>query len=309
MSAIVTAAAAATGAAFAFAASNALRHRSAADLPAVTPLGVASLARFSLRTVQHPIWLLGMAVDLAGIALHALALHDGPLTLVQPVLVSGLLFAIPFRHWLDRRQPSGAELRWAAVLGAGLVVFLVVATPSRGNPFPPDPLAAWVAAAAMAAALAICLVVWRRAGSQVATFAMGAATGLATSATAALLKSTTGALSQPDATALSAWPLYPLLVVGIGSLLLNQLAFQAGPLRTSLPAITTVDPIASLLIGIGVYDERLRASPPAVGLEVVALAVIVVAAFSLARVAPGGARGRPRPAEPAVGPSGGPGTE
>ena len=36
-----------------------------------------------------------------------------------------------------------------------------------------------------------------------------------------------------------------LLVVGALSLVVNQLAYRAGPLRRSLPIITTIDPITA----------------------------------------------------------------
>lgn len=295
MSPLWTATLCAAGAAFAFAASNALRHRSAADLPPLRTLQLLAVGRFSLRMLRHPVWLAGMAADSGGIALHALALHNGPLTLVQPVLVSGLLFALPLRRWLDRRPPSRRELAWAGVLTVALVVFLLVATPRDTGTSSPDVIPAVVATVALALALVACVVVWRLAGGTVGAAALGVAAGLATAATAALLKSTTNAVGQPGGL-LSAWPLYPLLAVGLASILLNQIAFQAGPLGASLPAINTVDPIVSMAIGILVYDEPLRGGAPAIGVEVVALAIVVAAAFALAKTdGPAAVEGKERP--------------
>ena len=59
---------------------------------------------------------------------------------------------------------------------------------------------------------------------------------------------------------LTSWQLYTVLVIGVLGLLLNQLAFQAGPLTASLPAIATVNPLASITIGVLVYDETVRHS-------------------------------------------------
>jgi hypothetical protein len=47
-------------------------------------------------------------------------------------------------------------------------------------------------------------------------------------------------------------------------LLLNQLAFQAGPLAASLPAMTVVNPLLAVLLGVVVYDENLRHTPWAI---------------------------------------------
>ena len=52
--------------------------------------------------------------------------------------------------------------------------------------------------------------------------------------------------------------LYAVIVAGAGGLLLNQLTFQAGPLAASLPAISTVDPLFSIALGVIIYDEQIR---------------------------------------------------
>lgn len=49
-----------------------------------------------------------------------------------------------------------------------------------------------------------------------------------------------------------------MIVAGAGGLLLNQLTFQAGPLAASLPAISTVDPLFSIALGVIIYDEQIR---------------------------------------------------
>jgi hypothetical protein len=77
--------------------------------------------------------------------------------------------------------------------------------------------------------------------------------------------------------------LYTVIVIGLLGLLLNQLAFQAGPLTASLPAIATVNPLASITIGVLVYDETIRHDPGAtVGLGLLLL-VLGVAAIQLTR--------------------------
>src|SRR5262249_57553390 len=41
---------------------------------------------------RHPLWLLGGAAAVASYVFQALALHNGPLSVVQPVLVTELIF-------------------------------------------------------------------------------------------------------------------------------------------------------------------------------------------------------------------------
>jgi drug/metabolite transporter (DMT)-like permease len=80
-------------------------------------------------------------------------------------------------------------------------------------------------------------------------------------ATAALLKGLTDRAVEGPLVALTSWQLYTVVVVGAIGLFLSQLAFQAGPLTASLPAIATVDPLLSIVVGVLVYDEHIHRGP------------------------------------------------
>ena len=72
--------------------------------------------------------LLGMVVgwttNLLGFAVQALALHLGSVALVQPVLVTQLLFALPMAAAWQRRHPNRRDWASAALISGGLVLFL-----------------------------------------------------------------------------------------------------------------------------------------------------------------------------------------
>src|SRR6478752_2055657 len=77
----------------------------------------ASAAPATLRRlVRRPRWLLGGLAIAAGTALHVVALKYGPLTVVQPMGVASLLFALPCAAALRRRRPQPGELAAAAVI-------------------------------------------------------------------------------------------------------------------------------------------------------------------------------------------------
>jgi hypothetical protein len=282
---------AAVSAAALFAVAAALQHRSAGLVTAAGQGQAARVAGFAPRTLRHPLWIAGALASLAGFGLHALALRDGPLTLVQPLLVTGVIFALPLRQVLERRRPRYSELGWAAALALGLAVFIVVSTPAAGAGHAADPQPAVICLAVIALSIPGCCVAGRRATGSLAAAALGTAAGLALAATAGLLKETVDVASRDAAALLTTWPGYALVVVGGIGLLLNQLAYQAGPLRASLPAITTVNPIVSLVIGVAVFDERFRSGAPYLAGEILGLALIAVAAIGLTRSGPGeGAR-------------------
>jgi len=81
---------------------------------------------------------------------------------------------------------------------------------------------------------------------------------------------------------LTHWPIYALLLVGPSGLLVNQVAFQAGPLSASPPASTAVDPLASVVLGLLLFG-KLHGRPLAATLEALVLIVLAVALLRLAR--------------------------
>ncbi|MDQ6784579.1 MAG: DMT family transporter [Actinomycetota bacterium] len=266
-----------------FAAGAALQHRSAGANPAFTGFHPRGVGRFMWDTLRHPSWLAGSLADVFGLGLHALALNQGPLTLVQPVLVTSVVFALPMRAWLDRRPPARNEMVMAAALAGGLILFLVAATPGSPASSPADHGPVVVAVVAVAATMATCAIVGHRLRGSASAVMLGAGAGISFAATAAALKGTTDALPHGLGALLGGWPLYLLVGAGAVGLLLNQLAFAAGPLRSSLPAITTLDPLASLVIGVVVYDEQVRHALPALVGAGLGLTVVVAAAVALTR--------------------------
>ena len=277
---------AALSAAALFAVAAAFQHRSAGLVTDAGAHRAAGMAEFMSKTLRHPLWIIGSVADVGGLALHALALRDGPLTLVQPLLVCGVIFALPLRQLIEHRRPRRDELGWAATLALGLVLFLAVATPSDGTAQLPDRAPTIVCGVLIGFGTLTFFLVGRHASGRAAAMLLGTAAALAFAAAAGLLKETMDIVKRGPVAVATAWPLYGLIAVGAIGLVLNQLAYQAGPLRFSLPAITTVDPIVSLVIGVAVFDEQFRNGATDLVLEVVGLALMVVAAVGLTRSGP-----------------------
>ena len=163
-----------------------------------------------------------------------------------------------------------------------LGVFLALARPSGGASTPELGPAAVAATGSLVLIVAFLVAAGTSGAGRRAAW-LGAVTGLLFGLTAALVKAVGSQLSSGVLPALLSWPLYALLVIGPAGLLINQVAFQAGPLAASLPAITAVDPVASIVLGLLLFDERLHGRPFAATLEGIALAVLAVAVVRLAR--------------------------
>lgn len=264
-----------------FAAASALQHTTAHQVPTVNRLTLTELATFARATLAHRLWLAGILCDIGGLGFHVLALHYGTLVLVQSLLVTGLAFALPIQRRLTRRSVSVHQLLWAVALVAALAMFLAVATPTASTATAADTGDTLVLVVIGLVIVGSCLAYGRRRPGQLAAVALGAATGIAFAATAALIKADTDLLAHGFTTLLSSWQLWTLIPVGAGGLLLNQLAFQAGPLPASLAAITITDPIASIIVGAITYNEQLHHGQLALAGEVIAMTVLIAAAIAL----------------------------
>jgi hypothetical protein len=173
---------------------------------------------------------------------------------------------------------------WALALVAGLAGFLVVATAGvAATHEAADRGPAIVAGLLALGAAPVCVLVARGRQRASAAALLGVATGIVFAGTATLIKACTSLLARSPVALVTSWQLYTLLAAGAVGLLVNQLAFQAGPLSASLPAITVVNPLLAVLLGVVVYDENLRHTPWAIATEAGSLMLFTVAAFALTR--------------------------
>lgn len=90
--------------------------------------GVAILAALWRR----PIWLLGIAIQTLGFGLHAFALTQAPVPVVQPVIAAGIAFIVIFSALVLGEYPGSREIvgMTMAVLGAILLAIGVEEPPS-----------------------------------------------------------------------------------------------------------------------------------------------------------------------------------
>lgn len=264
----------------AFAVATSLKHRSAGGTPDAQDLAPRKVGRLVRASLAHPLWLGGIGADVLGLTLQVIALHIGALAVVQPLLIAALLFSLPLNHRISGRRISRQELTWAGVVASALGAFLVLAgtadstIPGRETADHGDA----VTAAAIGVVLAgVCVRLARQQPAGRSAALLGIAVGTIYAATAALLKGVTDLALRGPVPLLTSWQLYTLLIVGAAGLVLNQLAFQAGPLSASLPAIATVDPLFSVAIGVWIYDEHIRHTLLA-GAELVPILVLLGAA-------------------------------
>jgi drug/metabolite transporter (DMT)-like permease len=274
---------AAVGSALSFGLTGALQHTAAmrvAARPALRP-------RLLLDLGRQRIWLLSLGANALGTVLQLLALATGPLVLVQPVLVSGLLFAVLIRSRLAHRRPPAYALVGASLCAAGLAVFLLLSRPTGGR----DWLSfaqALPLAAGLAAVLVVCLAIASRFPGERRAFALAGGAGVLYGVTAGVAKLAIGVLQTGGVLALlTNWPLYALAVIGPLGFLLNQNAYQADQkMAPALAIITVTDPLVGIGVGVLWLGEELQPGVGPVLGQVVALAALIAGVALLSHGAP-----------------------
>ncbi|MFC7897270.1 DMT family transporter [Streptomyces sp. NPDC057381] len=239
------------------------------------PLGDFLSPRLLLDLVRVPRWLAGMGLMVAGMALGAVALGGGELTLVEPLLATNLLFALALSR-AQTRRPLGRQ-GWAGLilLAGGVTAFLVAGEP-RGGSVVASPLRHWLLIGVM---LGLAVLLTACAGRARLTWGptlLALAAGLVYGVQDALTRvSGRRFTSGGPAELLTGWQPYAVVVLGITGLILVQSAFETAPLRRSLPALTASQPLAGIVCGVGFLGDRLRTDTAALAWEAGGLTAVV----------------------------------
>ena len=269
----------AVSAGFAYALASVLQQRAASEAAPELSLRPGLL----LALLKRPLWLFGTLIDGAAYALEASSLALGSIIIVQPLLVSGLLWALPLATIGRPERVTRREWVPAIALVVGLAVFVTVGNPQGGRSQASN--LAWIlTVVALSAPVAIAVVAARGATPGRRALLLAFAAGCVYGLTAALTKSTLDLLGDGVLDAFLHWQPYALLAAGFVGFLLNQSAFQAGHLAASLPAMAVTDPVVGCVIGVTLFGETLGATGVvAIVATAVAVAVMIVATVSLAR--------------------------
>jgi hypothetical protein len=240
------------------------------------PLNDFLSPRLLLDLMKVPRWLGGIALMAAGMALGAIALGQGEISLVEPLLATNLLFAMALsRH--QTKQPLGRQ-GWAGLLllAGGVTTFIVAGEP-RGGTAVTDPFRHWLIIGAMIG-LALLLTAYAKRSRLVAGPALLAvAAGLLYGVQDALTRVSGERFSEGGLLhVLTGWQPYAVLALGITGLVLVQSAFETASLRMSLPALTAAQPIAGIICGVGFLGDQLRTDTGALAWEAAGLAAVVV---------------------------------
>jgi drug/metabolite transporter (DMT)-like permease len=242
--------------------------------------------RAAIDLVRQPVWLLGALFLVGTFGFQALALYFGPLSVVQPLLVTELIFTLGVRVFLFHDDIASRTWSAALTICLGLAAFLMVASPRPGTAVPDA--RQWIVAVGTRAAAVAGLLLLGRYGSPARRAALlGAATAVVWSVDAAFVKQTVEVLAHAGPLGLlTTWPLYAMIVTGVLGTVLLQGAFAAGPLAASQATLLIVDPLVSVTLGIELFHDQLNTGLWYVSGAVVSLAVLAAGVVMLSIWAP-----------------------
>jgi drug/metabolite transporter (DMT)-like permease len=267
----------ALGAALANALSSIFQRIGVENAPAGTTLRL-SLMTYALR---RGIWLAGFALMIFSFLFQAVALHFGRLSEVQPILTTELVFlAVALSVWfgfaIGPREWTGA-----LAVTAGLAGFLYFAHPDEGTLSPPN-LDWAITGVACSTGIVIAVLLALRGPRWWRAAMFGTAAAISFAFTSACTKVVSGFAAADWATLYRHWQTYALALFGVLAVFLAQNAIHAGPIVASQSSVVLVDPLASILIGVGLFGENLRTSGPWGPLEALSLLLMFGGAFWLA---------------------------
>lgn len=256
-----------------------VRQRATMGVPA--DAGVSPVMWKTL--VRAPLWWAGTSAAVAGYGFQALALAHGSLILVQPLLVSALLFALPLSARLSHRQVTKGEWGWALMLTAALTVFVLLARTEPGDYAVTTAKLVILCVGAAVFVSASVLVAVRLTGTSRAVL-LAIAVGVLFGVVAVLTKIVMYAATHHGAAAVFSSPVvYVLILAGVIATVLQQSAFHAGALQTSVPTMLVLEPVVAVLLGAVVLSEDISVSGLVTFILPVAIAVMVAATVALGR--------------------------
>ena len=217
-------------AAFFFALAATLQQKGALGMGEVSLGSPKSL----LKLASQKWWLAGTLALLCGYGFQAVALANGRLAVIQPLLVTTIVFALPLGYFFTSQEINRREIGGAVVVVLGLAVFMVIGDAADGNDN--APANEWALAVLVFGSIAAVLLVMGNRGSLVRKAGLyGACAGVLYGLSASLCKPTVEILGDDGFGAvLTSWEAYAFAIAGILAFVVQQVSLATGKLAASV---------------------------------------------------------------------------
>lgn len=250
-----------------YALSYVLQHKGAQ-----TSLGTAGTGKKGVgELIKNPIWVIGVVLFITSFFLHMVALSFGSVSVVQPLIVTELIFIPPFAALISKAKISGRD--WLAIfaVAAALAVFLVVCKPSAGDREPSA--VTWAITIVIFYVICFGLMgIGRGQRENLRAMMFGIGTGFVNALMALTAK---GAFEGNGFLDLLTEPMtWVTVVVAASTIWLTAITFKAGPITASSPAMIATNPLVSAAGAMILFGEMINTSVVSIVTLIVAIAVI-----------------------------------
>jgi len=214
-----------------------------------------------LTLLANPVWLLGLGAQVIGVALQGAALDRGRVAIIQPILVTSIVWALPLGYFLTNQTIVRRHVVGATIIIVGLASFATFGDPAGG--VDDAPVSDWIVALLVLAAVCVGLMVIGARGQMGTKAALfGATAGILYGVSATLMKPVVERWhSDGLADLLGNWELWVMTVSGLFGFYLQQVSLATGRLVTSVATVSVVNPVVSVALGALVLQERLDSTP------------------------------------------------
>ncbi len=220
----------------------------------------ASSNTILLRLATHPVWLAGIAAYGLAYGVQAAALGSGQIVVVQPVLATTIVFALPLGVWLSHQRISRRDVLAAAAVTVGLGAFLVFADPGGGRSSVPT--GEWlIAGGAVLGAVAGLVIAGRERTGALKAALLGTGAGLAFGLVSCLTKEVVEVFEDDGVVAMfEDWQLYAILALGFVGMTITQQGLQTGILPPEVATSSIFNPAISVVLGLALFEETIHRS-------------------------------------------------
>jgi drug/metabolite transporter (DMT)-like permease len=266
-----------------------LEKRALDRMPAIN-LGKVGLVIVGL--LANPAWLAGFALMLAGLALQVIVLTLEPISLVQPILASGVALTLVLSRLVLRERLGGAESACVVVMVLSLVLLALSQDSAGGKTAPPVSTLTMAAVIVPSIVAGLLIAAWpgRRGRHAAATgISSGIGVGLLYGVGALTTKGLSGIVSRDHSAVslgigiVSSPYLYLLFGCSAVALLMYQAALQACRASILIPITNVVSSVYFLIAGSWLFHQSLPASPVKLALRLAGIAAAGVVLIALSR--------------------------
>lgn len=231
--------------------------------------------RFIYAIIQNRLFIFGFILQVLAFLFQAIALKNGPLIVVEPIMTCDLIFLLLLiRIKLHIHIKIRDWLAVVAIIG-GLTGLFLATNPTTGNlNYHATP---WIILVAVVAPIIVglSLIIRQIRSSIVRAVLASVGAAIAFAMTAAFTKLSLNLLTHYGVVSmLTSWPIFALIISGIISLYLMVNAYGSGPLAVSQPIMEVLEPTIAVIIGILIFGNSYKSSSGTVVIGIICALIL-----------------------------------